>query len=368
MRIADGKTMRELSGEEFESLIASYSRVLVDIGTGDGKFVYQTAKRNPDWFCIGVDADPGSLSEYSRKAQRKSERGGVPNVLYVVSNVEDLPPELNGVADRVTVHLPWGSLLVGIVQADPIVLYGLACIGKSGSNLQFLIGYARKYEAHEMRRRGLPEISVSFIDDQLQPGFAAAGLRIVERRIMTNQELKDIPLTWGRRLAHGRERETFLIRARVESFGSKLPKHQNCTVRFTVRGHPNIKATHATTFEFIKDKEIGPRADCIVGVSADWREEDIEKLMQFHKARLTISCEGIRETVRFVVNPRFDDDREMVIRKSNFRSRRTLGTNADKSARQLSRDLATLLRSPDKEAIVSIEGLRFRSPTSTMSD
>ena len=129
MRIADGKNTRELSGAELESLMLPYSRVLVDIGTGDGKFVYRTAKRNPDWFCIGVDADLSSLSEYSRKAQRKPERGGVPNVLYVVSNVEDLPAELNGVADRVTVHLPWGSLLVGIVQSDPTVLSGLARVG-----------------------------------------------------------------------------------------------------------------------------------------------------------------------------------------------------------------------------------------------
>ena len=351
MRIAVGKTTREITREELKSTIRQYPRVLVDIGTGDGKFVYRTAQDNPDWFCIGVDADLSSLSEYSRKSQRKPERGGVPNLLYVVSSVEDLPPELDGIADRVTAHLPWGSLLVGIVQADAEVLAGLARVGKPGSELEFLIGYSRKYEEFEMRRRALPDLSLAFVDERMAPGMAEAGLRMVERRILTNEELKAIPLTWGRRLAHGRERETFLIRAEVIQTADRGP------IRFTARGHSNIKATHATTFEFTKDAEIGPTADCIVGVSADWRPEDIERLKESHKARMTVSCGGVVQTVKLVVNPGFRDEREMVIRKSSFRSPRTLGTNADKSARQLSRELAKALAEPGSEIAVTIETL-----------
>ena len=364
MRIADGKTTREITREELKSTIRQYPRVLVDIGTGDGKFVYRTAQDNPDWFCIGVDADLSSLSEYSRKSQRKPERGGLPNVMYVVSGVEDLPPELDGIADRVTVHLPWGSLLVGIVQADADVLSGLARVGKPGAELELLIGYSRKYEEYEMRRRGLPDLSLAFVDESMAQGFANAGLRIVERRILTNEELKAIPLTWGRRLAHGRERETFLVRATVERAAVRAKsavadiRSEACGfIRFTARGHSNVKATHATTFEFAKEPEIGPTADCIIGISADWKPEDIERLKEFHKARMTISCGGIAETVKFVVNPGFRDEREMVIRKSNFRSSRTLGVNADKSARQLSRELAKALAESGSEIVITIEAL-----------
>jgi len=364
MRIARGRTVGEVPRAQLESMIRQYPRVLVDIGTGDGKFAYLTAQRQPDWFCIGVDADLSSLSECSRKSLRKPERGGVPNVLYVVSGVEDLPPELDGIADRVTVHLPWGSLLVGIVQAEADVLSGLARVGKPGAELELLIGYSRKYEECEMRRRGLPDLSLAFVDESMAQGFANAGLRIVERRTLTNEELKAIPLTWGRRLAHGRERETILVRATVERVAAReksatadLRSETYGFIRFTARGHSNIKATHATTFEFAKDAEIGPKADSIIGVAADWRPEDIERLEKFHKARMTISCGGIAETVKFVVNPGFRDEREMVIRKSNFRTPRTLGVNADKSARQLSRELAKALAKAGSEIVVTIEAL-----------
>ena len=378
MRIAAGKSTRGLTREQLESLFARHPRVLVDIGAGDGKFVYRTAKDHPDWFCVGVDADLSSLSEFSRKAERKPERGGLPNVLYVVSNIEDLPPELDRIADRVTVHLPWGSLLVGIVGAHRKVLSGLARIGKPGAEVEILLGYSRKYEAHEMRRRGLPDLNVQFIDKRMARGFKDAGLRIIERRILTNEELKDIPLTWGRKLAFGRERQTFLVRAEVlprpepvegrdvagkPAFPPTLRQAQGaregrrCILRFTARGHTNIKATHATTFEFTRDPDIGPTADCIIGVSADWRPEDMERLKQHHKVKMTISCGGIAETVKLVVNSGFSDQSEMVVRKSRFRSPRTLGVSADKSACQLSRDLAKLLGDPGMEIAVAVEAV-----------
>ena len=363
MRVALGKSTRSLSRAELEVVISPYSRILVDVGTGDGKFVYRTAQQNPDWFCIGVDADLSSLQEYSRKSQRKPERGGLPNALYVVAGVEDLPPELDRLADRVTVHLPWGSLLGGIVRAEADVLSGLARVGKPGAEMELLIGYSRQYEAHEMRRRGLPDLSVDFIESRMSPGFTAAGLKIVERRILTNEELREIPLTWGRRLAHGRERETFLIVAKIErvperareSVSEAGSQESETIMCFAARGHANIKATHATTFEFTKDPQIGSTADCIIGVAADWSEEDVERLRQFHKATMTITCGGVSETVKFVVNSGFSDEREMVIRKSSFRSRRTLGTNADRSARQLSRELAERLREPGAEISVLVQ-------------
>jgi len=149
MRIAHNRTVGEVPRAQLESMIRQCPRVLVDIGTGDGKFVYLTAQRQPDWFCIGVDADLSSLSEHSRKSQRKPERGGLPNVMYVVSGVEDLPPELDGIADRVTAHLPWGSLLVGIVQADADVLSGLARVGKPVAELVLLCAGSARVEVDD---------------------------------------------------------------------------------------------------------------------------------------------------------------------------------------------------------------------------
>ena len=39
---------------------------------------------------------------------------------------------------------------------------------------------------------------------------------------------------------------------------------------FTAYGHKNILATHKTTIEFTKDKELSLKGNCIVGVRADF--------------------------------------------------------------------------------------------------
>ncbi|MCA1626211.1 MAG: class I SAM-dependent methyltransferase [Acidobacteria bacterium] len=83
--------------------------IILDIGTGDGLFVYQSARRNPNKFFIGIDANPRPLEKVSEKIHRKPSKGGLSNVLFLQSSVEDLPSELDSVADEVHVHFPWGS-------------------------------------------------------------------------------------------------------------------------------------------------------------------------------------------------------------------------------------------------------------------
>ena len=45
--------------------------VIIDIGTGDGRFVYQSARENPNKFYIGIDANAKPLEKISMKATRK---------------------------------------------------------------------------------------------------------------------------------------------------------------------------------------------------------------------------------------------------------------------------------------------------------
>src|SRR5688572_11197679 len=99
--------------------------VVIDLGTGDGRFVYRAARRDPGTFYIGIDADAGALEKISEKIHRKPARGGAPNALFVQAAVESLPAELDGVADEVHVHFPWGSLLRAVATGDPAALRGL---------------------------------------------------------------------------------------------------------------------------------------------------------------------------------------------------------------------------------------------------
>ena len=99
--------------------------VVIDIGTGDGLFVYQSARLNPRKFYIGVDANPRPLEKISEKIHRRPQQCGVPNALFVQAAVESLPQELDGVADEVHVHFPWGSLLRAVAVGDGVVLRNL---------------------------------------------------------------------------------------------------------------------------------------------------------------------------------------------------------------------------------------------------
>src|SRR6185295_10593129 len=97
--------------------------VIIDIGTGDGRFVYQSARRNPNKFYIGIDPNTRPLEKISEKIHRK--KGGAPNALFIQSAVEDLPAELDGVANEVHVHFPWGSLLRAVASGDIEVMRNL---------------------------------------------------------------------------------------------------------------------------------------------------------------------------------------------------------------------------------------------------
>ncbi len=87
--------------------------IVLDIGTGDGRFVSVCARQNLNKFYIGIDANPRPLEKISEKIHRKPTKGGLSNVLFIQAAVEDLPSELDGVADEVHIHFPWGSLLRG---------------------------------------------------------------------------------------------------------------------------------------------------------------------------------------------------------------------------------------------------------------
>ena len=131
--------------------------------------------------------------------------------------------------------------------------------------------------------------------------------------------------------------------------------------KFYAYGHPNILATHKTTIEFTKDKEITLKGDCIAGVNADFELHKIKNFirqLKTNKISIKISNNKIRETISARVNPDFSDDRELVIRKTNFISKRTLGISSNKAALDLSMELMTYLKEKRNKITIVIENRR----------
>jgi len=118
------------------------------------------------------------------------------------------------------------------------------------------------------------------------------------------------------------------------------------------KGHENITATHPTTLEITKDTHLTRMGNCIIAVGADKAIEDLS--IEFRKnlakdaSRLTllIKAGDITETVIAYGSPNLmlEHPSDIVVRKSAYICDRTLAIQADKAARELSRELVNQLR------------------------
>lgn len=127
---------------------------------------------------------------------------------------------------------------------------------------------------------------------------------------------------------------------------------------FTVYGHPNIRATHVKTLEFTKDDFLTERGDCIIGIKADF---DAASLKRFSK-KISVICslqdpqtgEDLISIFKCKVNPDFDSDHELVLRKSGFTSERTYGLGLKRGSNHLDRRIVELLQDPEQKMQVTI--------------
>ena len=183
--------------------------VVIDIGTGDGRFVSAAARENPTKFYIGIDANAKPLEKISMRATRKPKKGGLPNAMFVQAAVEDLPEELNNTADEIHIHFPWGSLLRAVAHADENVLASLRRIAAPECLLEIVIGIDPERDKTEIERLDIPELTPVFLHSYLFPKFTAAGFVLLEHRKLNPAEWSKLETSWARRLQGGTERVVY---------------------------------------------------------------------------------------------------------------------------------------------------------------
>ena len=159
---------------------------MVDVGAGDGRFALELARDDPSTLAIALDASTDRLVDGARLARRH----GVPNVLFVVSSIERLPDMLGGIADRATIHFPWGSLLGGVTRDDEAVLAPLARLLRIGGRLELVLQAS----------------------DVAVDAFERHCLVLCERRPATAAEVTRTRSSWAKRLGIGPRRPAFVFR------------------------------------------------------------------------------------------------------------------------------------------------------------
>ncbi|MCS7002138.1 MAG: class I SAM-dependent methyltransferase [Dehalococcoidia bacterium] len=210
-----GKTIRPLPVAELRAMAERAATVWIDLGAGDGALVARHAAANPTTLCIGVDASADSLREVSGRAARPR---GQPNAVFLVAAAEALPESLDGLADCITINFPWGSLLRACVEPVPAFARRLVALGKPSATVTMLLNASVFADAPYRERLHLPPLDESLVDTTLAPAYAAAGLIVVERRMVATPPYRT---TWGQRLTRGSQRQTLLIVARIASSGGE---------------------------------------------------------------------------------------------------------------------------------------------------
>jgi hypothetical protein len=127
-------------------------------------------------------------------------------------------------------------------------------------------------------------------------------------------------------------------------------------------GHENIQAVHPSTLMFTKEKHVSKTGDCIVAVAADKAVADLsrelkEKLKKPNaKLTITIEADGLTQQINASGSPKLvlTSQTEMVIRKGDYISDRTLAIHADKSSSNLPREFVEKLKNPEHKIKITL--------------
>jgi 16S rRNA (adenine(1408)-N(1))-methyltransferase len=185
------------------------------MGTGDGLFAYHWARADPEQFFIGIDANRRPLEKISEKIYRKPSKGGLRNLLFVQSAVENLPSELDGIAGALHVNFPWGSLLAAVAGAKDAALKNLRRVCAVGATLRVVLAIDVERDAAEIKRLQLPALSVDYIDSTLVARYRESGFQIVQARALSFAEMADLQTSWAKRLRPNAARAVYSVSARA---------------------------------------------------------------------------------------------------------------------------------------------------------
>jgi len=213
LRVVRGRGVDEMEAAELSEAVRGHDDVIVDLGTGDGRFVLREARERPRSLVVGIDPVAEAMGESARRAARRPVRGGAPNALFLVAAVEDLPRALDGTAGLVTVNFPWGSLLAGVARPEPEIMASIARLLRPGRRLVAFINLSAASDSDYSERLDLPPLDRDYVEGRLARGWRAAGLANVRWRELAPGEEPGHRTSWGQRLVRGSRRETLLVQA-----------------------------------------------------------------------------------------------------------------------------------------------------------
>ena len=197
METIRGRRSFALDLNGLKNRLANHNRVVLDLGTGDGRYARTLADGHPDWFVFGLDACRENLHEHSRATRQ--------NLLFVIASAQELPNELNGLASHISINFPWGSLLESLLAGDALLLRGLERISGLTASIDLRLNGGALVEAGTTLEAGAHTIHSHLLQ---------AGWQVRTPALMDGRSLRNFPSTWAKRLAFGRDPRALVLSAK----------------------------------------------------------------------------------------------------------------------------------------------------------
>jgi hypothetical protein len=155
--------------------------------------------------------------------------------------------------------------------------------------------------------------------------------------------------------------------ASADGSGESYGKRRAVLDKVSFHGHPKVSALHPTTIEVTMEEHLTERGDCIIGTGANKGCADLH-----HELKEALKTDGTNVRIRILVEPytfelqakgdsrlTLTNPSDMVIRRSNFISDRTVSVNASHAAVDIPRPLVERLKDERQIGILEIEVTSF---------
>jgi len=212
--VIKGKSVVSMGFAELTSLLESCVDIHLDIGTGDGAFLYRRARKKRDIFFVGIEPCIDHLQKYSRKIDRKPAKGGLSNIIYLQGSLETIPEEFKHCFGFIYVNYPWASLLRYFILADPLFIDTLKRIAKNGAFCDVLFNSSVFEDSVLLEKLDLPEIGFEDIEGRLAEIYRELGIRFVEVASFSDDNVP-YKTSWGQHLTKNSRRKSIFVRMQI---------------------------------------------------------------------------------------------------------------------------------------------------------
>lgn len=183
-----GRKSLDLDSNGLKQRLTNYAHTLIDLGTGDGRFVRCLAEKYTDNFFIGIDA--------CRENLRVNSQQNLPNALFIIASAQSLPTELNSLASGISINFPWSSLLESLLNKDAALMNGLLAISNPRASLEIYLN------GEALRTAGW---TLEIGAEQVECNLNASGWISKSHACLDANALRSFSSTWAKRLAFGRD-------------------------------------------------------------------------------------------------------------------------------------------------------------------